>query len=122
MFCDRCGNELQSGQKFCSSCGKPLGAAIVPQAGNRVEEHIHLLAIFWLVYSIITLIGGAAILIIANTLFARFSHITMDPEAPVVPSFLQPLLSFLGMLVLVKAVAGIAAGAGLMQRQPWARI
>jgi hypothetical protein len=35
---------------------------------------------------------------------------------------LQPLLSFIGILILVKAAAGFVAGYGLLQREAWARI
>ena len=37
-------------------------------------------------------------------------------------TFLQPLLSFIGILILVKAAAGFLAGYGLLQREAWARI
>jgi hypothetical protein len=47
-----------------------------------------------------------------------FSNLGSHPERPV---FLHPLLSFIGILVLVKAFAGFAAGWGLLQREPWAR-
>jgi hypothetical protein len=38
------------------------------------------------------------------------------------PLFLQPLLTAVGAFLVVKAVLGIAAGWGLIQREPWARI
>jgi hypothetical protein len=34
---------------------------------------------------------------------------------------LHPLLSFIGILVGIKAFAGFATGWGLIQREPWAR-
>jgi len=47
----------------------------------------------------------------------------MEPlPAEVHSTFLQPLLSFIGILILVKAAAGFLAGYGLLQREAWARI
>lgn len=127
MFCDSCGNQLSAGQKFCSSCGKPLGipvAADAPRmaARNRVREHFHLLGILWVVYSAITVIVGVVMLIIANTLFLRMNESGFTPGMPGRVNFLQPLLSAIGIAILIKAGVGIAAGVGLMQRQSWARV
>ena len=36
--------------------------------------------------------------------------------------FMHPLMRFLGTFVLVKAAAALAAGWGLLQREPWARV
>ena len=35
--------------------------------------------------------------------------------------WLQPLIKFAGVLILVKAAAGFIAGWGLLQREEWAR-
>ena len=42
------------------------------------------------------------------------------PDFPA--NFLTTLLGVIGVAVLVKAVAGFAAGYGLLQREPWARL
>ena len=119
MFCDRCGTEWQVGQRFCGSCGKPIGVEVVPPATKgRVGRHLQVLAVLWLAASALNLIGGAVLFVLANTLFARLGR--MEGHW-VGPGFLQPLLSVLGALVLVKALAGFAAGWGLLERQPWAR-
>ena len=120
MFCDRCGTELQPGQKFCGSCGKPAGIVAVPAAGHgRVGRHLQLLAILWFAASAINFIGAGALFIIGNTLFARVGGI---PEGWTMPqSFLHGMFNSLGVLLLIKALAGLAAGWGLLERQPWAR-
>jgi len=41
---------------------------------------------------------------------------------PHVPFFLHPLLSVIGLFLLLKAFAGIAAGWGLTQHFEWARV
>jgi hypothetical protein len=115
MFCESCGTQVQPGQAVCSKCSKPLIGYV--QQANRMEHHLHLLGIFWIVYSIIHGIGGAVLLILANTLFSAARHFEIGA-----PLFLQPLLSFIGMLLVAKGIVGVAAGYGLIQRAPWAWI
>ncbi len=124
MFCDSCGNAIQQGQNHCPRCGKAIVGPLLAGTG-RVARHRHMLGILWIAYSALSAIGGAVLLILANTLFAhlgRFVPPDAPPPAPAVPMFLQPLMSFLAILLLGKAAAGIIAGVGLLQSQPWARI
>jgi len=81
---------------------------------NRVREHVRLLGIFWLALSALDGLMGVASYIVANTVFSLGTH-------PNRPTFLHPLLSFIGIVVIVKAFAGFATGWGLLQREPWAR-
>ncbi|HZR57461.1 MAG TPA: zinc ribbon domain-containing protein [Terriglobales bacterium] len=120
MFCDQCGTQLQMGQGFCTKCGKQItgGIQISHPSPNRVREHIRLIGILWLAISAFEAIEGVAALVVANTIFWRFSH---GPQAEA-RAFLQPLVSFIGVLILLKAAAGFAAGWGLLQREPWARM
>ncbi len=119
MFCDRCGTELQAGQPFCGSCGKAQGVSVAPQASEgRVSRHIQILAVLWLAVSALNLIGAAVLFVLGGTMFARVGGI--EQSWPV-PGFLHGLFHVLGMLVLLKALAGFAAGWGLLERQPWAR-
>jgi uncharacterized membrane protein (Fun14 family) len=115
MFCDKCGAGLQADQSFCSRCGKEVSGLIVgyPQR-NRVRQHVRLLGIFWLALSALDGLMGVASYIVANTVFNLGTH-------PTQPTFLHPLLSFIGIVVMVKAFAGFATGWGLLQREPWAR-
>ena len=115
MFCDSCGTQVQPGQAICSKCAKPLTGYF--QQANRMERHLHLLGIFWIAYSIIHALGGAVLVIIANTIFNPMRHFEIGA-----PSFLHPLLSFIGVLLLTKGIVGVVAGYGLMQRAPWAWI
>ena len=120
MFCDSCGAQLQPGQRFCGSCGKPIGAVAPPQvaAQGRVARHLQILAVLWLAGGAINLIGGAVLFVLANSLFARLGGMDMHSHGP---GFLQPLLSAVGVAVLLKALACFAAGWGLLERQSWAR-
>lgn len=120
MFCDRCGTELQPGQRFCGSCGKPVGVAVLAPAPNgRVARHLHLLAVLWFAASAINVIGAVVVFIVGNTLFGQVIRIQ---EAWPMQGFLQTLLSSVAVLLFLKALAGFAAGWGLLERQPWARV
>lgn len=122
MFCDGCGNAVQTGQSFCSRCGKqilgPVAATQVAQ--NRVQNHIHLLGILWLAMSAFNAVGGVILIVIANTLFVHLHQMGAPPEVPT--NFLTVLLTTVGIIILAKAVCGFFAGWGLMHREPWARI
>jgi len=85
---------------------------------GRVARHVQILAILWFAASALNFVGAAALLILGNTLFARMERI---PSPWVFHGFLQGLFTVLGFLVLIKALAGFAAGWGLLERQPWAR-
>ncbi len=119
MFCDRCGAEVVAGQKFCASCGKPMGVAVVPAAPEgRIARHLQTLAILWFVASSLNLIGAAVLLALGHALFTLRGPI----EGLTMPmGFLHGLFRMLALFLLVKALAGFAAGWGLLERETWAR-
>ncbi len=122
MFCDQCGAQLQVGQKFCGSCGKPAGVVVVPPAGgSRVSRHVHILAVLWFAASALNLIGAAALFLVGNIILGRVGRVVRVEDTWPVHTFLQGLLSAIGVMVLIKALAGFAAGWGLLQRESWAR-
>lgn len=124
MFCDSCGATLQVGQGYCSRCGKAIIGAVTSEAG-RVARHAQLLGILWIAYSAVILIGGGVLMVLAHTLFAHMGRMLppgAPPPPPGVPLFLRPLLSFIAMVLFVKALAGIIAGVGILQRQEWSRV
>jgi hypothetical protein len=114
MYCDGCGAQVQSGQAFCSHCGKRVLGAVaqMPQRRGRVQEHLNLLGILWLAYSAFNAVGGVLVLLAYKLFLYRLN----------VPPFVQPLLAGIGWLVVLKAAVGLAAGFGLMQRESWARV
>ena len=121
MFCDGCGAAVQPGQSYCSRCGKQiLGPAMMQAHRNRVQEHIHLLAVLWYAISALTAVGGIVLLIIANTLFPHLHDMGAPQEVPA--GFLTSLLSVVAILILAKASCGFIAGWGLMKREPWGRV
>jgi hypothetical protein len=119
MFCDGCGAALQTGQEFCGQCGKQVkqGVHLAYPRGNRVQEHLRLLGIFWIALSALNTLQAGVAYVLANTIFLRPPDAGGGP-----PPFLHPLMIFLSGLLLVKAIVGFAVGWGLLQREPWARV
>ncbi len=113
MYCGRCGARVEEEQKFCTACGSPVTAATVAQQG-RIEKHLKLLAILWLVISVMRLIPGIGLLFLGRLGF------------PFIPPHVRPLVLPLaaigGVFLIATAAAGIIVGWGLLERASWARI
>jgi hypothetical protein len=123
MFCDGCGAQLQPNQRHCSGCGKEVTGMIAGYPlRSRIQEHVRLLAILWFAFSAFEILGGIVLMVLANTLFVHLAQ--MNPPDPGAPGlgFLRPLLSVVGIFVLVKGAAGFLAGWGLLNREPWGRV
>lgn len=147
MYCIQCGTQVNPGQTFCSKCGQPIsapastaGAASPPgfseaptritmsatrptvPAGvarpSRVARHLSALSVLWIVFSILRLIPGIAILAMGRM---RFPFMLM-PLSEHMRSFLFPFMGAVGLLLSAYAIAGVVAGWGLMDRRPWARM
>lgn len=147
MYCAHCGRQVQQDQKFCSGCGQPITgsgsvtASVAPsmptspppvstappvqptlavgmRPGCRLEQHLKILGVLWLVFSIMRALPGLTLLGIGHFGFGRFGF---PFSFPFHGGFLAPLLGSIGVFLSVTAVAGIAAGWGLLDRRPWAR-
>jgi hypothetical protein len=115
VYCIRCGTPMQDNQPFCASCGAPArGPVPLMPHGGRIAGHVRLLGIFWIAISAFRLLPGLF-------LTSMFHH-HMGFLPPDVPPFVPGFLRGIGMLFLLGAVLGLAAGLGLLQRQPWARM
>jgi len=114
MFCDRCGTQLEEAQSFCPRCGRSFAAVPLMPTQGRIAGHVRLLGIFWVALSAFRLIPALVLLIIVQPDLHIFP--------PDVPEFVPVLLRTIGLLLLAGGAAGIAAGWGLLQRQPWARM
>lgn len=115
MYCVRCGVQMQESQQFCPACGTPVrGATTLMPVTGRIAGHIRLLGIFWVAISAFRLIPGLVLM----SLF-RHGWGFLPPE---VPFFVHGLLRGVGTLLVLGALLGLVAGAGLLQRQPWARV
>jgi|SRR6516225_2418483 hypothetical protein len=121
MFCDRCGTAVQPEQRFCPNCGRQFSDALVMarSSPNRVREHVRLLGILWLALSALNAVVGLVLLIIGTMMVP---HLESLGQLPLPGDFFTTLLGVIGIAVLVKAVAGFAAGYGLLKREHWARV
>jgi hypothetical protein len=112
MFCDGCGTQISGSATFCSRCGKSLGTTPLMPRQGRIAGHVRLLGIFWLALSALRLIPGLFLM----------AFMTTRGFGPGIPLFLHEFLPAIGMIFLFLAGIGIAAGAGLLTQQPWARM
>jgi hypothetical protein len=119
MFCERCGSKLNEGQRFCPSCGKPVGISLVPlERQGKVQRNIQILAILWLVAGALNLFLGFGMFTFGH-IFANMG-LHFDGALTVAP-LVRSIMSFVGGFVLLKALLAIATGIGLLQRESWAR-
>ena len=145
MHCVQCGNQLMPGQIYCSKCGQqvagamaspstpppaspapsstyqtstPGGSAVFPKS-SRVARHLNVLGALWIVYSGLRFVSGLAVMTIFGSF--RFPRL-FTPFPGLMPGFLGPFLSGLGVAIAALAIAGVIAGWGLMAHRPWARM
>jgi predicted nucleic acid-binding Zn ribbon protein len=120
MFCDQCGNPIDAGQQFCSRCGKALAGSVQVVQRTRVQQHVRLLAIFWIAYSALDVIGGVVMIVLGGTIFGRLGGGADMPREALI--WLRPVMVSLGSITLLKAGVGFFAGWGLLRHESWARI
>jgi len=123
VYCTKCGAVLTQGVLFCPQCGVQQGAAPPPPApaappasgpdAGRFEHHLQVVAILWIAAGVLRLAmagGGWALTEAFHDFFDELPFHGMR--------FLWG--GFFGFSV-IKAVASLAAGWGLYQRETWAR-
>ena len=119
MFCNQCGAQLQPDYNVCPKCGQPVSRPMVGASASvsRLENHLHILGILWIVAGALFLIPSVVMMSIGG--FAHF----MIPGQVMIAHMLGPLVLYMiGGTFLIVAAGGIAVGWGLMQHRPWARI
>ena len=126
MFCNFCGAQLQADQRFCGSCGGAVVAGLpIPSPRtppSRVASQVRLLGILWIAFSAMRLLRGGRTLFGAGVVrVVGLSWFNDVPWGWPVGHFVPVVLSVVGMLTLMLAVAGFAVGWGLLERRPWAR-
>jgi hypothetical protein len=112
MYCVRCGKTMTDAEAFCSACGKPVRDIPLMPTQSRIAGHVRLLGIFWIALSsfrILPAIAAAAI----------FSNPDFPPG---VPEFVHQIVVGAAVFLFISGAFGIAAGVGLLNRAPWARM
>lgn len=116
MFCTRCGAELHPTAQICPQCRRPVGDLVGAIAQSRLQSHLNVLGVLWMVVGILFLIPAIPLLIFGSSLHLTFHH--QEPFNALFPF----LLYLIGSTLLILGAGGICVGLGLRQRQPWARI
>lgn len=141
MFCNHCGSPVQPDDHFCRGCGTNVAASgatsaapaegaahLAPSApaaaapARRVARHLGALGVLWISISVFRGLGALAVLFVAHTILPNLRN--YFPEArmePPIPPFVFPLVSSIGVGLALFAVAGLAIGWGLLQKESWAR-
>jgi hypothetical protein len=84
---------------------------------GRLDRHLRILGILWVVAGAIFLIPGAVLMTLSGVV-----HLAI-PAAESVGRFVAPLvLSIIGGSLFLVAAGGILVGWGLLKHQPWARV
>jgi hypothetical protein len=93
-----------------------------------MEKHITLVGILNIVYRAIAIIGAIVLFLISYgfsfimRMISRFDHTDMQEVTPEVFCFIQTILTIIGILILIFAVAGIIGSIGVLKRKEWGRI
>ncbi len=114
MFCERCGAQIQGSSAFCPSCGKSIAPPPLVPTRGRIAGHVRLLGIFWLALSIFRLLPGVLLWLVFSP-----GHQVWFPGMPL---FIHGIIRVVALFLLAAGAVGIAAGWGLLERRPWARM
>jgi hypothetical protein len=131
MFCQYCGSALDEGARFCKSCGNAVpGPATTPQvfapdSAQVLSNHVRILGILWLVYSIFHIVMAVWTLAFSHyflpALQDAFSH--MNPPFPFpIFRFMHVFYALTAIYGVATGILGICAGVALLQRKRSARV
>jgi hypothetical protein len=123
MFCDQCGQPLAPAARFCNSCGKAIGVAMVPATDGRVDRNLRVLGVLWLVYSVVRGLGVIWFLLVGRVVLPFFlSRIPLGPAELPLGRLISSFLFFGMALAAFLALLGLIAAWGLLQRESWGRV
>jgi hypothetical protein len=83
---------------------------------TRVESHVKLLGILWIVYGGLGVFAGIAMMSMSGFLALQ------SPNPEQMPAFVPHVLRVIGIAVLCWTALQVIAGIGLLQRAGWARV
>lgn len=131
MFCQYCGGPLGEGARFCKSCGNAVPAQtatpqiFAPDPVQVLGNHVRVLGILWLVYSIFHIVMAVWTLAFSHYFLPAVQDALSHGNIP----FPFPIFRFMSMLYALTAIYGVAtgilgifAGVALLQRKRIARM
>jgi len=123
MFCDQCGQQLGASARFCTSCGKAIGMAMVPAAEGRLDRNLRVLGVLWLVYSVIRGLGVIWFLLVGRVMLPFIvSHIPLGPREFPLERLIAGVFFFATALAAFLALLGVITAWGLLQHESWGRM
>jgi hypothetical protein len=116
MFCNACGTEIQPQFNACPNCGRLVTAPALSSQPSRLERHLRIVGILWIIAGALFLIPAITLMMIGSVI-----HIAV-PGTEVLGRLVGPLILFiLGGTLFVLAAGGILVGRGLLKLESWAR-
>lgn len=94
----------------------------------RLEKHLPILALLWVVYSCLFVLVGSAMLLTGTVLMARLLSLNPRPFGFAFFGWrfshllLHGLIAGMGLGIVALGLLGMAAGWGLWHRERWGRI
>lgn len=131
MYCSGCGQALAPGQPVCPQCGRSMAPPVppIPNLDFQLQNYagrIKALSIVWFVWGGLSLVLGTIGLSFANAYlsggFGPWGHGPWGQGAWGPPWFLPAILRFAWIYVVCRSLLSLAAGWGLLHREPWGRI
>jgi len=117
MFCNQCGNDIQTGYRVCPKCGTTISSPNVSLAQSRLQRHLRTLAILWIVVGCLWLVPSLIMMAVGSAI-----HFVI-PGTEALARALGPLVIFIiGGSLLIVGAGGIMVGWGLMRHESWARV
>jgi hypothetical protein len=120
---------MDGAAQFCTSCGKSKVAAapaIAQNPAQKLANHLKVMGVLWLVYSIFRIIASVGTLTFSHYLLPLISssmpHDADTPDFSWIFGFMQGAYIFSFILGVIGGILGIAAAIGLLQRLPWGRV
>jgi ABC-type glycerol-3-phosphate transport system permease component len=129
MFCQHCGSQLEVGAKFCNRCGNVVPRASIlrsaPDPAEVLNNHLRVLGVLWLVYSIFHMLMGVWTLAFSHYFLPTMARIISQQTNSDATMHFFDFFSVFYTITFVYSIAtgllGLCAGWALLRREPYGR-